>query len=662
MQLKLKRLEIKNYKNLKSVALDKLSNLNIIIGPNNCGKSHILKAIELLNFETRGVEKEERYLKDFSKDKIEIRFEFENQILSNYTITILENENNVLSFRIEGLEKISDEQKRVKLAERLLDVLNRRIVLLCPEERLTMYKDKSLEDYVIETLPDDKLDEFKKILSSIDPRIVDIVKHKSEYLKTFQLGRLYEVPIPCTIDEQGSGIKSLVCLIVDILAHKDDKDIILIDEPELGLHPSAKHWLLNWLLEVSKNHQIFIATHDPAFVNPLILGEENVAIYLYSIVDGKFKKIDFSKGKENPNLFAGFLPHTMSLKEIHIYVEGTADAYVFQAMLQKFLQSTIPEKWFEIYNKVGIYHLGGSNYSLLLYTIPLIPKSVAIFDKNIKDDLMKALDKLNKHEGCKKIFPEFRFCDNLDKLREVLKEDKVCPVYCLSVNDIKDYFGVDSKDPDVIGRVAWSIEPDKIPKEIHDIFKIILSDYLPKSRLLFSDDLTNQKSLERFKIISGDWRVGDDGLIQEVARSFCNTIILKAFKLKNGIIEVEANSLDGVGGQHVIFRCDEDRKDCYMFGSVNAGHPNLYAHFWLWKDGLAKKDIIKWEKDQLPKIEANKFHKYKVIFRDNEFEFYIDDKKIGEVKDDTISDAGYIGLHCGSKTIFRNLKVWSLDL
>lgn len=49
MTLKLQKIEIKNYGNLKSVTLDNLGNLNILIGPNNCGKTHILKAISELN-------------------------------------------------------------------------------------------------------------------------------------------------------------------------------------------------------------------------------------------------------------------------------------------------------------------------------------------------------------------------------------------------------------------------------------------------------------------------------------------------------------------------------------------------------------------------------------------------------------------------------------
>ncbi len=47
--LKLQKIEIENYGNLQKVDLKDLRRLNILIGPNNSGKTHILKAIEELN-------------------------------------------------------------------------------------------------------------------------------------------------------------------------------------------------------------------------------------------------------------------------------------------------------------------------------------------------------------------------------------------------------------------------------------------------------------------------------------------------------------------------------------------------------------------------------------------------------------------------------------
>ena len=74
-------------------------------------------------------------------------------------------------------------------------------------------------------------------------------------------GEDFETPI----SEQGSGVRSLACLVVDILF--SDDEIVLIDEPELGLNPLVKQESLKFLLTESKERQIFIATQDPTFVN-----------------------------------------------------------------------------------------------------------------------------------------------------------------------------------------------------------------------------------------------------------------------------------------------------------------------------------------------------------------------------------------------------------
>ena len=44
----LKRVSIQNFKSLKDVTLD-LQKVNLLIGPNNSGKTNFLKALEFLN-------------------------------------------------------------------------------------------------------------------------------------------------------------------------------------------------------------------------------------------------------------------------------------------------------------------------------------------------------------------------------------------------------------------------------------------------------------------------------------------------------------------------------------------------------------------------------------------------------------------------------------
>ena len=278
------------------------------------------------------------------------------------------------------------------------------------------------------------------------------------------------------ISEQGSGVRSLVCLAVDILFSRDKK-IVLIDEPELGLNPFVKQEFLNFLLNESKERQIFIATQDPTFVNPVLWRNKNVSVYFYSVIDEKFYKIDLKQNQEDPNTFAGYLPHTVSLKDIHIYVEGTSDVYIFQILLEKYLKESFPERWFQLLNKVGIYHLCGDFWRHLLYTIPKHPyKCVVVMDGD-KRKIVKEV--CEKYSTSRVIASKFSFCEKINDVGSAIRK-KIHPIYCLKENCIEKYiipdFDCANPPQDYNKRIDGpkkAEELKKVPDEIRQLFEII---------------------------------------------------------------------------------------------------------------------------------------------------------------------------------------------
>lgn len=67
-------------------------------------------------------------------------------------------------------------------------------------------------------------------------------------------------------DGMGEGVVSLF-VIADALYESKPNEVIIIDEPELSLHPSLQKRLATVLNEYSQNRQIIIATHSPYFVD-----------------------------------------------------------------------------------------------------------------------------------------------------------------------------------------------------------------------------------------------------------------------------------------------------------------------------------------------------------------------------------------------------------
>ncbi|KXB02362.1 hypothetical protein AKJ43_01910 [candidate division MSBL1 archaeon SCGC-AAA261D19] len=156
----------------------------------------------------------------------------------------------------------------------------------------------------------------------------------------------------------------------------------------------------------------------------------------------------------------------------------------------------------------------------------------------------------------------------------------------------------------------------------------------------------------------GNWKFDKEGYTQ-ASKGACNLSLIKGLKTKNASIELEAKSLDGRGGQHIVWRSDGrvlKEGNCYCFGSINLGQPKPYVHFWIWKEGDRKE--IRWESSRVPvDLKPNKFHKYKVEFHDDWFKMYIDDVLISQISDNTHTEEGHLGIHCGSSTTFKNIQV-----
>jgi len=64
----------------------------------------------------------------------------------------------------------------------------------------------------------------------------------------------------------GDGVISLF-KIAAALVTGEDSEILVVDEPELSLHPQAQKALSKVLREYSKNKQILLTTHSPIFIN-----------------------------------------------------------------------------------------------------------------------------------------------------------------------------------------------------------------------------------------------------------------------------------------------------------------------------------------------------------------------------------------------------------
>jgi hypothetical protein len=72
-----------------------------------------------------------------------------------------------------------------------------------------------------------------------------------------------------TLSEESDGYKRFISIILNVFLTLEVNDYIIIDEPEIHLHPTAIIELLNDIKDFSKEHKVIIVTHSNEIVKNL---------------------------------------------------------------------------------------------------------------------------------------------------------------------------------------------------------------------------------------------------------------------------------------------------------------------------------------------------------------------------------------------------------
>jgi len=135
----------------------------------------------------------------------------------------------------------------------------------------------------------------------------------------------------------GEGLVSLL-FIIDALYDSTPGDVIVVDEPELSLHPSLQRRLFMLLSKYAADRQIVIATHSPYFVDfeALLNGAKVARLHLEdggsTISTLSASTVERLKGflsdHNNPHVLGLDAREAFFLEDGIILVEGQED-YVF---------------------------------------------------------------------------------------------------------------------------------------------------------------------------------------------------------------------------------------------------------------------------------------------------------------------------------------------
>lgn len=153
----------------------------------------------------------------------------------------------------------------------------------------------------------------------------------------------------------GTGLQSMMILSIlqtYIKLKKDDNFILLIEEPEVYLHPSLQRKMISTLLKISEKNQIILTTHSPIIVSKI----DTDNIHCVNKEKGVTTLVEASV--ENIVQELGVQISDILNKQAVMFVEGKDDARLFSLLINKIaknkgLDLNFSEKYIDIIQTDG---------------------------------------------------------------------------------------------------------------------------------------------------------------------------------------------------------------------------------------------------------------------------------------------------------------------
>lgn len=329
------------------------SGLTILVGPNNSGKSTIIEAIHMLNSNIDIIPRASRNVKTQGYVKIEAE-DINGNITSikstknkgafierSYNGEVKEYGNNMNTFILSSKRSFSstfhsnDYQSRENYKGNIGENDYRsenNINYNFGGRLLTIYKNRKMFDNCLE-----------KVLSPLPEWTIESTNDNSVYLE-FDFDGIKH-------SSKGAGDGYInIFNIVDALYDSSENNVILIDEPEISLHPDLQRKLFSLLIEYSKDKQIIVSTHSPYFVDWKLFSE-HAKIIRFKKVNNTIRKFELTAKSQDSIkkiLKDSFQPHILSLDANEIFflndnvilTEGQDDVLCYKQIFNQYNYKT----------------------------------------------------------------------------------------------------------------------------------------------------------------------------------------------------------------------------------------------------------------------------------------------------------------------------------
>lgn len=321
--MKIEKVHIKNVKGIKDLELsfkkdNKILDLIVLAGVNGSGKTTILEAIkDFFNNKYLNFNKPEKsnvnldiFFEDFEKKNIkEIEkssgnyrhklWEFFNGLMlysfdkndknASYEIQIaryFKNPPKIIYVPANNsFEEVETETTTLSIEYQFINTINSNVIRDIPSYIATRrnYLATIEEDLTMKEVTNKVVNEINGIFDILE---LDVkLKGFSKDEKTMPIfensaGEEFD------INDLSSGEKQLFLRTLSIKMLEPKNSIILIDEPELSLHPKWQQRIIEVYMKIGENNQIIVATHSPHILGSV--SNENIFI-LYRNENGKIE-------------------------------------------------------------------------------------------------------------------------------------------------------------------------------------------------------------------------------------------------------------------------------------------------------------------------------------------------------------------------------------
>ena len=322
--MKIEKVHIKNIKGIKDLELsfkkdDKILDVIVLAGVNGSGKTTILESIKDF-FNNKNVNYDEPkksnvnldiFFEDFEKNKIEEAEKssidnYEHKLqdffsaLQNYEIYIKRSDKHyhthiakkfdippkIIYVPAENkFEEIQTYSTTLSIEYEFINTINSNVIRDIPSYIATRrnYLATIEEDLTMKEITNKVVNEINDIFNILE---LDVkLKGFSKDEKTMPIfensaGEEFD------INDLSSGEKQLFLRTLSIKMLEPKNSIILIDEPELSLHPKWQQRIVEVYKRIGENNQIIVATHSPHILGSV--SNENIFI-LYRNENGKIE-------------------------------------------------------------------------------------------------------------------------------------------------------------------------------------------------------------------------------------------------------------------------------------------------------------------------------------------------------------------------------------